>query len=171
MGLDIPTGPGMWVPSDEDDHNLAKAYKATSQADVMMAKATEPVHEFTIPHAQVLDIAKQPAVWAEKLSANSARLEFENLPNEQAIRVVLEVLPKVVELYLKKSRDYGGNVMELMDLGPSACIPDMLRKFGKIKRAVWDGEEMVGEQPDEIIMDLAGHIFIILDEMWNNEVR
>lgn len=156
------------IPDSVDDHNLMKAYKATSQADVMMAKASEPhMYGTTLPHAQILDIAKQPAVWAEKLSATSGRLEIENLPNEQAMRVALEVLPKVLELYLKKSRDYGGNVMQLMDLGPRACIPDMLRKFGKLKRAIWDGDEMVGEQPDEIIMDLAGHIFIILDEMWN----
>jgi hypothetical protein len=80
----------------------------------------------------------------------------------------LEILPKTIELYLKKSRDYGGNVMETPpggDLGVKACFPDMWRKMGKLRLAIWDGQELHGEQPEEILMDLVGHILITLDKL------
>lgn len=91
-------------------------------------------------------------------------LEVTNLPNEQARRVMLNILPKVIELYLNKSKDYGGNVMDRFGLGQKASIPDMARKFGKLIDAIWYDKPLQFEQPNEILADLIGHILIILDE-------
>lgn len=95
--------------------------------------------------------------------AGVLRIEVENIPNEQARRVLIDVLPGLIELYLKKSKDYGGDVGAMIGLGPKAHFVDMWRKMGKLKRALWDGVELEGEKPEEIMRDLVGHIFIILD--------
>jgi hypothetical protein len=154
------------IPDPVDDHNYAKAIKAagagpfgktTSQADVMRAQGG-----INVSPSKILDVAKQPAVWAERLSPNSARLEFEGLPNEQAVKVVLEVLPKVLELYLKKSGDYGG---ASGGLGPKAPFVDIWRKVLKLKRALWEDEELQFEQTDEILSDLIGTCLNILLEL------
>jgi hypothetical protein len=139
--------------SEVDDHLLAETLGGTSRMPIDERKASE--------------VLSRPAVWMERTGETSATYEFMNLPNEQAIRIVTEILPKVLELYLSKSRDYGGNVMEDAPgggLGPKACFPDMWRKMGKLRRAIWDEQPMVGEQPDEILSDLIGHVLIILDE-------
>jgi hypothetical protein len=97
--------------------------------------------------------------------AGCIRIEIDNAPNEQAERVLTKIVPSLLELYLKKSKDYGGDVGEMIGLGPKAHFVDMWRKMGKLKRALWDGVELEGEKPEEIMMDLVGHIFIILDKM------
>lgn len=111
------------------------------------------------------EIIGNPAVWVDGLADNKLTLEIDRIPNDQAMRIVRDVLPKVLELYLNKSRDYGGNVMDMINLGPKASFVDLWRKVGKLKRALWDEQPMVGEQADEILMDLIGHILIILDGM------
>lgn len=120
-----------------------------------------------IDEHKVLEQIKKPAVWVERLAADMVSYEIQNISNEQALRVVLDVLPKALELYLNKSRDYGGNVMDRFGLGPKACIPDMARKFGKLIDSIWNEQPLQYEQPDEILMDLFGHIVIILDERRN----
>lgn len=150
---------------EADDHIAAKYIKASSQQDVIKGKVSEPgMYRHTYDPGELFMIANEPAVWVVQHSSNSISYEFQHIPNKQAVRIVNNVLPKVLELWLKKSKDYGGNLMEDLKLGPKACIPDIMRKVGKLKRAIWDEQEMVGEQPDEILMDLIGHILIILDE-------
>jgi hypothetical protein len=119
-----------------------------------------PVPDIT----RALDLTHEPAVWVDVTSETSATYEFQNIPNEQATRIVREILPKALELYLKKSKDYGGNVMDRFDLGQKAAIPDMARKFGKLIDAIWRDQPLQFEQPEEILMDLLGHILIILDQ-------
>lgn len=116
------------------------------------------------PGLSSLDLTA-PGVTVEKLSENKVSYEITLIPNDQAMRIVLEVLPKVLRLYLGKSRDYNGNVMSMLKLGPKASFVDLWRKVGKLKSALWDGQPMQGEQADEILADCVGHILITLDEM------
>jgi|SRR5262245_4665688 len=51
------------------------------------------------------------------------------------------------------------------DLGSKGIVPDIDRKAKKIKRAVWDGEILTGEQPREILFDLIGHCFLMAAEL------
>lgn len=106
-----------------------------------------------------------PIIWVERIGPNTITYEFQNIPNEQALRVIQGVLPGVLELYLGKSRDYGGSLGDMIGLGTKAAFVDIWRKVGKLKRAMWDGQKMVGEQVDEILADLVGHVLIILDGM------
>jgi hypothetical protein len=113
---------------------------------------------------QTLEITYTPAVWTERTSPDTITYEIQNIPNDQALRIVQDILPKTLELYLKKSKDYGGNVMDRFNLGQKAAIPDMARKFGKLIDAIWRDQPLEFEQPEEILMDLLGHILIILDQ-------
>lgn len=153
--------------SDEEQRFLTKAFEARSQAEVMMAEAYGPgggvlsLGEMT----KRKELLEKPAVWVERVREDAVTYEIRNIPNDQAQRIVQEVLPKVLELYLNKSKDYDGNVMAQLNLGPKASFVDLWRKVGKLKGALWDDRKMVGEQADEILMDLVGHVLIILDEM------
>jgi hypothetical protein len=113
---------------------------------------------------QTLELTYTPAVWTERTSPDTVTYEIQNIPNDQALRIVQDILPKALELYLKKSKDYGGNVMDRFNLGQKAAIPDMARKFGKLIDAIWRDQPLEFEQPEEILMDLLGHILIILDQ-------
>ena len=106
-----------------------------------------------------------PIIWVEVVGPSTVTYEFQNIPNDQAKRIIQEVLPGVLELYLSKSRDYGGNVGDMIGLGAKATFVDIWRKVGKLKRALWDGQKMIGEQTEEILADLVGHVLIILDGM------
>lgn len=152
------------MSNEFEDEKIAAGYiKASSQAYHMGGKSmTDP--------QKVLKVAQAPAVTVVKAHHDQSAivLEITNVPNEQAYRIVTEVLPYVVQLYMDKSRDYGGNVMAMLKLGPKASFVDLWRKVGKLKRALWDGEPMRGEQTDEILMDCIGHILITLDELRTN---
>ena len=117
-----------------------------------------------VDEAKALEMVNEPAIWIERVKPDAVTYEVRNIPNDQALRVISVVLPKAIELYLKKSKDYGGNVMDRFELGEKAAIPDMARKFGKLIDAIWRDQPLQFEQPDEILMDLLGHIVIILDQ-------
>lgn len=209
--------------TDDEDHALAKALEATSQAEKLRAQGgfnipenpqstwvsastggkggspggggsvgpwmpnispgvspgilpqpwpplpTGPGYPLPFPMAPGVEegaiLMTRPMVNVDVLSENSARLEIENIPNEQAMRIVKDVLPKALALYLNKSKDYGGNVGDLAKLGPKSMFVDIWRKVGKLKRSLWDGAPLVGEQNEEIIQDLIGHCLIILDDL------
>lgn len=144
-----------------DANEYAEKIRSTSQADKLMAEFRGEPKTLKIGEIRVTAI--------DDRVAGVLRIEVENVPNPQAKRIVISVLPKVLSLYLNKSKDYDGNVMSLLRLGPKAGFVDMWRKMGKLKSALWDGKAMVGEQVDEILMDLVGHVLIILDEIWLNE--
>lgn len=70
-----------------------------------------------------------------------------------------EILPDLTERLRSKSKDYGEVFREL---GIRGQYSDMHRKMFKLRRALWDGQRLVGEQPDEILADLFGNILITL---------
>ena len=92
-------------------------------------------------------------------------LEITNIKTQSGQHILMEVLPRVLELFLVKNQDYGDD-MGAMRLGPKGQFVDIWRKVGKLKRALWDGEKMAGEQTDEMLMDLVGHVLLSLSDMW-----
>jgi len=49
-----------------------------------------------------------------------------------------------------------------MELGIRGQYSDMHRKMRKLKKSMWEGEDLKGEQADEILSDLFGNILISL---------
>lgn len=75
------------------------------------------------------------------------------------VRWILAAIPTWSARFTEKAVDYGDAVNEL---GKRGQFADMHRKMGKLKRAMWNNEKLVGEQPIEICEDLIGHCFLTM---------
>lgn len=72
---------------------------------------------------------------------------------------------EALNLYAKRASDYtdadGFDPAEV--LGVQGQFAEVWRKVWKLKNSMWDGREMVGEGPREILMDLIGHCLLAID--------
>lgn len=72
-----------------------------------------------------------------------------------------DIVPRVIDGFEAKQRDYRGGPAFLF-LGSKGQFSDMNRKFWKLYAAIWEGQELEGEQPDEIAADMIGHLLLLL---------
>lgn len=87
---------------------------------------------------------------------------FMELPETQAVHYLLDGgdgLHKWLRHFLSKQVDYGDHANEL---GAKGQYADMYRKWPKIRKVLWEDGELVGEQVDEVVLDLIGHCFLTL---------
>lgn len=73
------------------------------------------------------------------------------------INILEEIVPEVLERFVERSVDYGDTYAAL---GVRGQFADIWRKIGKLKRSLWDGQQLTGEQPDEILDDVIGHALL-----------
>lgn len=99
---------------------------------------------------------------------NNITIQIEDSDGEQLKRVVLDVLPSALELFARKNEDYG-DLAET--LGERAQFVDMWRKMGKLKRSMWEGEQLQFEQPKEILQDFVGHVLLTIDLLQQNSIK
>lgn len=78
---------------------------------------------------------------------------------DQAEEIFKKILPGVLDRFVRKNADYGGTAHFL---GAKGQFADINPKFWKLKRALWDGEKLVGESVEEILCDLVGHALLSL---------
>lgn len=78
----------------------------------------------------------------------------------EASIIVGELMSEFIELFLAKNAKYK-SVQDGYDLGDKGIIPDLNRKLGILKSRLWDGEDTVGEDTDEVIQDMIGHLFLM----------
>jgi hypothetical protein len=90
-------------------------------------------------------------------------------------RIVSRLVPEWVEHQQQKAKDYNSSAengpgwpssaaFENADvLGIKGQFAEIWRKIWKLKKGMWDGETLVGEQPREILLDLIGHAFLAID--------
>lgn len=107
--------------------------------------------------AAAVEILKRPAVYMEHCAKDVVHLEILNIPNEQALKIVKDLLPDMLELFLRKNAEYG---VDELSLGPRAEFVRLWNKMRKLKTALWDGEELEFEQAGEILDDFLGHILL-----------
>lgn len=74
--------------------------------------------------------------------------------------IATRIMPEWLELFARKNRDYGSG--SAYELGVRGQYSDIHRKMIKLKRAMWDGEQLDFEDTDEIIKDLISHLFLTL---------
>lgn len=92
-------------------------------------------------------------------------LPFRNVPNTNACRYIFgdEIQPSRLgewaALFVKKQTDYGNGAD---DLGEAGQYAELHRKITKLRRAMWEGHELVGEPLREVLMDLIGHCFLAM---------
>lgn len=82
---------------------------------------------------------------------------------DSVFAIFSEVLPDVLAQFVEKARDYDGEFFTADLLGAQGQFADMWRKFGKLHKAMWLGQPLNGEQPEEILGDYIGHVLLSLD--------
>lgn len=79
---------------------------------------------------------------------------------EQGERIASDLMPQWWEHFNAKNKDYGDAPHEL---GAKGEYAELYKKMRKLKRGLWDGEELAGEQVDEVLLDMIAHCFLALD--------
>lgn len=95
-------------------------------------------------------------------------VDLASLPTSQAIDIVSRLFPEFLSKFLDSNEKYKlvGN-----ELGHKGVFPDINRKVGVLKARVWDDEPDTGREPTrEIIIDLIGHLFLML-HMYDEAVQ
>jgi hypothetical protein len=77
------------------------------------------------------------------------------------------IMPTLAKRLSTKGVDYGDVFTEL---GLAGQYSDMHRKMRKLRKAMWEGQTLTGEQPEEILADLFGNILISL-YLYEQEVQ
>lgn len=98
----------------------------------------------------------------DKVAGNVIRIEIDNPPTQEARDILMTILPAVLEAWLKKNKDYGDSD-ELKSLGARAEFVRLWNKMMKLKASLWEGRELAGEQPDEIMGDMIAHLLLALN--------
>jgi hypothetical protein len=87
-------------------------------------------------------------------------VEFEEGDSQELVVIAHRIMPEWLALFARKNRDYGSG--SAYELGVRGQYSDIHRKMIKLKRAMWDGEQLDFEDTDEIIKDLISHLFLTL---------
>ena len=87
-------------------------------------------------------------------------LANDEYPTAVARRIFEKIFPDWKAKFLEKNAGYGEGHQRL---GIKAQYVDIDRKVWKLRRALWEGEPIGPENPEEVIMDLIGHCFLTLD--------
>jgi hypothetical protein len=94
-----------------------------------------------------------------------------DMPPTPYDQMINQILPDLVQRFRKKSADYGE---VFRDLGIPGQYSDMHRKMHKLRRGMWEEEQLKGEPVEEILSDLFGNILISLylidEELRTSEV-
>jgi hypothetical protein len=64
----------------------------------------------------------------------------------------------------RKGKDYGPEHDQL-SLGPRAVFVDVWRKACKLRNAIWNDKPLAFEQPREIMLDMIGHLFLMVAQL------
>lgn len=81
--------------------------------------------------------------------------------------LIADAWQDAMALFDKKIQDYGEPPF---DLGAAGQFADMHRKMRKLKRALWDGQILTGEQPLEICQDMMGHLALTIAFLQHEEL-
>lgn len=74
--------------------------------------------------------------------------------------IVTEAMPALLSKFLEKNRKYA-EVEEGYALGDKGIIPDLNRKLGILVDRIWLNNPSVGEDTDEVIDDMIGHLLLL----------
>lgn len=92
--------------------------------------------------------------------SQAVSLNMEDGDSLELRNIATHLMPEFLHLFAQKNKDYGNNAQEL---GLRGQFADIWRKIAKLKKSMWDGEELLFEGTDEVIMDLIGHLFLSLN--------
>lgn len=85
-------------------------------------------------------------------------------PATEDAQYVLKVLPDIMAQFLTKNVKYA-EVEKGYELGAAGVIPDLNRKLGILVARLWKEAPTSGEETDEVIGDMIGHLLLMLAKM------
>lgn len=97
---------------------------------------------------------------ADNSMGTGIAVEREEGDSQELVVIAERIMPEWLALFARKNRDYGSG--SAYELGVRGQYSDIHRKMIKLKRAMWDGEQLDFEDTDEIIKDLISHLFLTL---------
>lgn len=112
------------------------------------------------------DLEEVEPHWYNKILLN---VDPREIRTKSADFIVNSILPQVLEHFLSKNADYGDQ--HRTGLGFRAEFVGLHRKFAKLKSYFWDQQEMNHESGKEMLMDLIGACFLMLDLIAQEEER
>lgn len=86
----------------------------------------------------------------------------------RARTILDQLLAEFTNKFIEASAHYGDSNAGV--LGTRGQFADIWRKIGPLKLALWEGQELTREQPDEILLDLIGHCFLTLEMLRRDEL-
>ena len=119
-----------------------------------------PIHNFD-PTPIKQDEVHVQAI-EDKVAGDVIRIEITNAPTQEARDILTKILPQVLEAWLLKNKDYGDSD-DLKSLGAKAEFVRLWNKMMKLKRSLWEGQELSGEQEAEIMGDMVAHLLLALN--------
>jgi len=143
-------------PEDVDWKEYDEPTKVTHHGE-------KPGSGIVVKHGMTVRYETLPASHLKKvIDIDPVQVNYEIDPvlSEQMHRILTERLPKVLVLFMMKNADYefSGD-----HLGSKGQYAELWRKVGKLKKSMWDGHALLGEQSDEILADLIGHCLLAID--------
>jgi hypothetical protein len=82
-------------------------------------------------------------------------------------RIIGNLLPEFAEHQRRKAKDYNESLVPGVEnadvLGERGQYAELWRKMAKLKKSLWEGQPLEGEQPREILLDFIGHCFLAID--------
>lgn len=91
---------------------------------------------------------------------DSVAISGQSGDSRELVSIATHLMPEWLRLFAAKNADYGDGAKVL---GVRGQYADINRKMLKLKRSLWDGDQLQFEDSDEVIMDLIGHLFLTLD--------
>jgi hypothetical protein len=119
---------------------------------------TQTLHEVMGRSLVTLSLGYEDCPWTNMMQALFGDPAMDGIAQEG-------LLNEFLLLFLKKQRDYGDHAD---DLGAPGQYAELHRKMGKLKKALWDGQPLVGEPAREVLMDLIGHCFLAIRHLDQN---
>jgi hypothetical protein len=122
--------------------------------------SAHPIHTYDPKPLKPNDIRVE-AIY-DAVAGDIIRIEIENPPTDEARKILIDILPNVIDAWLQKNRDYGDSD-ELKSLGAKAEFVRLWNKMMKLKAGLWEGRELSGEQVPEIMGDMIAHLLLALN--------
>ncbi|QNR51998.1 hypothetical protein phiRKBJ001_56 [Streptomyces phage phiRKBJ001] len=91
---------------------------------------------------------------------DSVEIAGQSGDSAELVVIATKIMPEWLTLFARKNADYGSG--SAYELGVQGQYSDIHRKMIKLKRAMWDGEQLDFEDTEEIIKDLISHLFLTL---------
>lgn len=142
------------VADTDEEHELA--------AGARLAEALKkPGQVLLVPNERIFAVEEQPV--------HEIRIQLpDGLSTETAAYILGGLLPQWAAMWQEKHKDYGEHAN---DLGAPGQYAELHRKIGKLRRAMWEGEELVSEPAREVAMDMIGHLFLAIMFLDNPDMQ